>query len=122
MNDITVAEILALHEGILARDGGDARVLSEGNLHQTVFLANLARNPLSRAASVIYTLCAYPAFRDGNKRTAYEVAAKILEGAGHSFARNDPRCFTLMRGISDFTVEIEEIEACLRTIATPSPE
>nr|WP_320162638.1 Fic family protein [uncultured Methanoregula sp.] len=113
MHDLTVEEILAIHAGIMARDGGDARVLSEGNLHQLVFQANLMPDPLPRAAAALYSLCAYKVFRDGNKRTARAVAEMILAEGGRTFPGNDSRCFALMQGIMDFTVEIGEIEEYL---------
>lgn len=110
MHDLTVEEIIATHAEIMARDGGDTRVLSEANLHQVIFQANLITDPRARAAAVIYMLCAYPAFREGNKRTAQAVAGRILAESGFAFAGSDPRCFALMQGVMDFTVEIDEIE------------
>jgi prophage maintenance system killer protein len=117
MDDLTVEQIVAIHAGIMTRDGGDARVLSEGNLHQLVFRANLLPDPITRAASALYSLCAYPAFRDGNKRTAQALSERILAEGGFSLPGDDPRCFALMQGVIDFTVEIEEIEQYLRNNA-----
>jgi len=69
MQDLTLETIIAIHDGILAKDGGDSRVLSEGNLLQLVFRANLTGDPLKRAALVFYSLCAFPVFRTGNRRS-----------------------------------------------------
>ncbi|WP_321504920.1 Fic family protein [uncultured Methanoregula sp.] len=117
MHDLTLEEILAIHAGIMAQDGGDTRVLSEGNLHQTIFRANLPEDPFARAATAFYSLAAYPAFRDGNKRTAQAVAEKILAGEGYTLPDNDPGWGTMSRGIMDFTVEIGEIEEYFRKTA-----
>ena len=119
MHDLTVEQVLAIHAGIMARDGGDARVLSEGNLHQMVFQANLLPEPVVRAATAMYFLCAYPAFRDGNKRTAHAVAGMILEEEGLTLPADDPGGITLMQGVMDFTVEAEDIEQYIRTVAVP---
>ena len=57
MQDLAVDQIIALHGEIIARDGGDGRLLSEGNLHQLVFRANLIPEPVPRAAFTFY--CSY---------------------------------------------------------------
>ncbi|MFA4861750.1 Fic family protein [Methanoregula sp.] len=119
MHDLTVEQLLAIHAGIMTRDGGDARVLSEGNLHQMVFQANLLTEPLARAASAMYFLCAYPAFREGNKRTAQAVAGVILAEEGLALPTDDPRGIALLQGVMDFTVETEDIEHYIRTVAEP---
>nr|WP_319376747.1 Fic family protein [uncultured Methanoregula sp.] len=111
MDDLTVEEILALHAGIMARDGGDDRVLSEANLHQAVFHVNLQPDPFARAATIVYLLCAFKAFREGNKRTAQAVAGRILADAGYKIKPDDSRCIALMQGVIDFIVETDEIEA-----------
>jgi len=116
MDDLTVEEILALHAGIMARHGGDDRVLSEANIHQAVFHVNLQPDPFARAATVVYLLCAYKAFRDGNKRTAQAIAERILADVGCNVNSDDSRCITLMQGVIDFVVETDEIEAYFREV------
>jgi prophage maintenance system killer protein len=116
MADLTVEEILAFHAGIMARDGGDARVLSEANLHQAIFHANLQPDPIDHAATLLYLLCAYKAFRDGNKRTAQAAAEWILTDAGYQVKSEDPRCIVLMQGIMDFVIDTDEIVAYFREV------
>ena len=67
MDELTVESIIALHTGIMDRDGGDARLLSEASLYQMVFQANLTDAVFRRAACVLYWLCSYPVFREGNR-------------------------------------------------------
>jgi prophage maintenance system killer protein len=115
MDELTVEQILTLHTRIMAGDGGDARLLSEPNLHQLVFRANLVPDVFRRAALVLFTLCAYPAFRDGNRRTAHALASRILEQEQYLLAPDDPRVAGLLAGVAAYTVELEEIEQWLRT-------
>jgi prophage maintenance system killer protein len=113
MQYLTLETILEIHDGIMARDGGDSRVLSEGNLHQIVFRANLLEETHKRAATVLYSLCAYPAFREGNRRTALCLAEMILASDG---GQVDIPCETfrdLVKGIDEFAVEIEDVEQFL---------
>ncbi|MEN6610050.1 MAG: Fic family protein [Methanoregulaceae archaeon] len=114
MDDLTVERVLAVHERILAVDGGDARLLSEPNLHQLVFRANLVPDVFRRAALVLFTLTAYPAFREGNKRTAAVLAAGILGQEQHRLEPGDARLWELLAGVTAFTTEPEDIEAWLR--------
>jgi prophage maintenance system killer protein len=114
MNDLTVEQIISVHKGIMEKDGGDTRMLSEAGLHQMVFLANLIDEVYHRASFALYTLCAYPAFREGNKRTALLTASHILGQEGYHLPPDDIRLAGLLRGIISFTVELEEIEQWLR--------
>jgi prophage maintenance system killer protein len=113
MQDISLDMIVTIHDGIMINDGGDRRVLSEANLHQIVFRANLTGDPHKRAASVLYSLCAFPAFREGNRRTALRLAETILaaEGSRAGIPCEDFR--TLVKGIDEFTIEIEDVEQFL---------
>ncbi|MFA4877517.1 MAG: Fic family protein [Methanoregula sp.] len=114
MDDLTIEKILAIHSEIMVQDGGDRRVLFEGNLHQVVFQANLQQDPFTRAAITLYSLCAYHAFRDGNKRTARAVAEWILADAGYILPKDDSCGSALMQGVMNFTTEPEEIEEYFR--------
>jgi prophage maintenance system killer protein len=115
MDELTVEQILTLHTRIMAGEGGDARLLSEPNLHQLVFRANLVPDVFRRAAIVLFSLCAYPAFRDGNKRTAHALAGHILAQEQYLLAPDDTRVAGLLAGVASYTVEPEDIELWLRT-------
>jgi hypothetical protein len=112
MQDLAVDPVITLHGAIIARDGGDGRHLSEGNLHQLVFRANLIPEPIPRAAFVFYALIAYPAFREGNEAVARELAAQILEGGGYRWDTDDNGELAMLgEGILAFTVELEDAGA-----------
>jgi hypothetical protein len=112
MQDLQVDQIIALHTAIIARDGGDNRIISEGNLYQLVFQANLIPETIPRAAAVFYSVIAYPAFREGNVRTAHELAARILAEGGYCIDNvHKPAIRHLADGILAFTTEPEDIEA-----------
>ncbi|NMB78886.1 MAG: hypothetical protein GYA23_07295 [Methanomicrobiales archaeon] len=121
MQDLSVDRIIALHDTIIRRDGGDRRVLTEANLHQVVFQANLFSEVIPRAAFCFYALIAYPAFRQGNCRTAKALAEDVLSDNGYSFDSTGSEALTsLARGILDFSVEPEEIEAWMAAHAEKS--
>lgn len=118
MDDLTVEQIIAIHKALMAKDGRDARLLSEPNLHQLVFSANLIPDACRRAALALLFMRAYPAFRDGNKRTAHALASLILGNEGYCLAPDDERVAGLFAGVASYTVEPEDIEAWLRRHAT----
>lgn len=114
MQEITAATIIAMHDAILREDGGDDRIICEGILQEVVFQANLQEDRISRTATVFWSLCAYPAFREGNKRTAYRLAESILSMDKTPVSLPCEEIRTLTLGINAFTVEIEDVERVLR--------
>ncbi len=115
MQDLALETILALHAGIMAECGGDDRLLSEGNLHQLVFRANLMDDLHGRAAFVFWSLCAFPAFREGNRRTARRLAETILASGGDQIDLPCEELRRLAQGIETFTVETGDVEQFLRS-------
>jgi prophage maintenance system killer protein len=118
MQDLLVDQIITIHEAIIARDGGDGRLLSEGNLYQVVFQANLMADTIPRAAFTLYYFAAYPAFREGNRRVARELAAQILASGGYDIDPADETQIDQMwEGVLSFTTELQDIETWLTTHA-----
>jgi prophage maintenance system killer protein len=110
MEDLTVEQVIAIHTRIIGRDGGDSRIISEANLHQMVFRANLIPECVPRAAFTFYSLCAYPAFREGNSGTALTVTEQVLASGGYRITGETTGIMALADGILAFTAEPEEVE------------
>jgi prophage maintenance system killer protein len=113
MENLTVGQVEAIHTGIMAEETGDCRILSEANLHQLVFHANLIPECVPRAAFIFYYLCAYPAFREGNIRTALAVTEHALASGGYRLTGEKAGIMAFAGGILAFTIEPEEIEQWL---------
>jgi prophage maintenance system killer protein len=113
MEDLTVEQVEAIHNRIIEEGKGDSRIISEANLHQMVFQANLIREVVPRGAFIFYSLCAFPAFRQGNFRTALAVTTQVLETEGYRITGDEAGIITLAEGICEFTTEPEEIEQWL---------
>ncbi|MGB9175584.1 MAG: hypothetical protein WCB46_02465 [Methanoregula sp.] len=113
MEDLTVGQVEAIHHRIMMAKKGDCRVLSEANLHQLVFRANLIPECVPRAAFIFYSLCAYPAFREGNTATALAVMEQALASGGYRLTGDKAGILALAEGIRAFTTEPEEIEQWL---------
>ena len=114
MKVLTVDRIIGCHRDHIARCGGDGRIISEANLHELVFRANLVKDPIIRASLVLYSLVAYPAFREGNEAAGLALAEAILEEEGYSL---DPAGLSglsrLADGVREFSADLPDIEAWL---------
>lgn len=123
MEDLTVELLEKIHAGLVAEEGGDCRVLSEANLHQLVFRANLITECVPRAAFVFYSLCAYPAFCGGNAQIALLLTEQVLASGGYRITGENAGIMALVQGILEFTTEPEDIEEwlCKNVIAIRIP-
>ena len=117
MDELTAESIIALHTGIIERDGGDARLLSEAGLHQMVFQANLTDTVFRRAACVLYWLITYPVFREGNRQTALLATGIVLASEGYEADLESEDMVQLTKSIGSFTAGMDDIEDWLRTHA-----
>jgi prophage maintenance system killer protein len=113
MEDLTVEMVEAIHDRIMTAERGDCLILSEANLHQMVFGANLIPACVPRAAFIFYSLCAYPAFREENSGTALAVTEQVLASGGYRITGEKAGIMALAEGIVAFTTEPEEIERWL---------
>jgi hypothetical protein len=113
MEDLTVEQVEAIHTRVMGEVKGDCRVLSEANLHQMVFHANLIPECIPRAAFIFYFLCAFPAFREGNSGTALAVSEQVLLSGGCRISGEKAGIMALAAGIVTFTREPQEIEQWL---------
>jgi prophage maintenance system killer protein len=113
MEDLTVEQVEIIHTRIITEEKGDPRVLSEANLHQLVFRANLIPECVPRAAFIFYFLCAFPAFREGNFGTALAVTEQVLASEGNRITGTEAGIRALAEGIVAFITEPEEVEQWL---------
>lgn len=113
MEDLTVVLVEAIHSRIIAEGKGDSRIVSEANLYQMVFHANLIPEVISRAAFIFYSLCAFPAFREGNFRTAMAMTERVLASERYHITGEKAPLIAFAEGIREFTTEPEEIEQWL---------
>ncbi len=114
MEDLTTGTVESLHREILRNSGGDTRIIAEAVLHQLVFRANTLPDCVDRAAFVFWYLCAYPAFREGNLRTACAVAEHVLASGMLRIAGPPEEIRTLAHGIATYRTEPEDVSAWMR--------
>lgn len=109
----TLAEVLRLHEILIARFGGSQGVRDLGLLEsalmrpQTGYYASLSL----QAAALLQSLCQNHAFVDGNKRVAFAVTAIFLRMNGYRLSV-DPD-----NGESFLIKDVIQRKASIETIA-----
>jgi prophage maintenance system killer protein len=110
MDDLTADDIIAIHSRHIAVEGGDARILSEANIHQLVFRVNLSGEVFHQAALILFSFCAYPPFREGNVQTALCIIKKIFSKYRYRVIFNEVELSDLVKGVESFSLEIEDLE------------
>ena len=120
--ELSVDQIITLHRGIIARDGGDNRIISEANLLQLVFRANSEEDPLRKAALILYSLVAYPSFREGNTGTGIALAGIVLKEHGYSLGPDaGEELVQLAAGVAAFDADLPDIETWFDSHARKQP-
>jgi death-on-curing protein len=116
-------EVIALHERVIAEDGGESGILNPSALEAALFAPQhywyYASGPSIVGAAVIYIhrLCFCHAFFDGNKRTALGAGMTFLDLNGLKLPRY-PHAADLMIGVALKEISQEELEAILLDFAS----
>jgi death on curing protein len=120
---LTLEEVLALHDALLARFGGSAGVRDPGLLEsalarpQTGYYATLSL----QAAALLQSLCQNHAFLDGNKRVAFAATAIFLRLNRHRLVvdADEGERFLIQRAIVG-RADLDEIAGWLEAHLRPA--
>lgn len=110
MINLTVEEIIRLHEKLICRTGGMRGIKDAGLLESAVYGAMQAYDeieayptPAERAARLAFALTMNHPFADGNKRTGILVMLMTLRANGVAIAYTQHELIKLGYGIADGT-------------------
>jgi death on curing protein len=113
---ITKEMVLVMHEDLIRTGGQVHGILCEGTVDYIVEEINFVPGVYAKAAWALF-MSRYHPFFDGNKRTAFVLAATILKMSGHYLGRQDEdEIITALQQISNTEKECEIgcIEAWLK--------
>lgn len=116
MVQITKEMVLVMHEDLIRTGGQVHGILCEGTVDYIVEEINFVPGVYAKAAWALYMSRHHP-FYDGNKRTAFVLAATILKMSGHYLGRKDEdEIIDALQRISDTEkeCEIDRIEEWLK--------
>lgn len=116
---LSLSEILAVHEKLLALFGGASGIRDNGLLESAL---GRPRNLWVYEGADLFALAAAyadgivnnHAFVDGNKRTGFIAAALFLETNGCKFRASEDQAVTMTLGLADKTVSATDYSQWLR--------
>jgi death-on-curing protein len=120
-------DALALHDRLLALDGGAAGVRNIGLLqsalarHQQLHAYGDAPDNIDMAAAYTVGIVRNHPFVDGNKRTGFVVGVLFLELNGHRFTASEEGATQAVLGLAARTIDEASFTRWLRANVSPSP-
>ena len=117
---------LAIHDELIVQFGGLTGLRDEGLLLSALVrpeqTAHGRPDCASLAAIYAVSIAKNRAFTDGNKRTAFSVAATFLELNGFLLSLPEPEAVILTLDIAKGKIEEHEVAAILRSNCSPIEE
>jgi len=120
-------DALALHDRLLALDGGAAGVRNVGLLQsalarpQQLHAYGDAPDTIDMAGAYMVGIVRNHPFVDGNKRTAFVVGVLFLEINGHRFTATEEDATQAVLGLADRTIDEAAFIRWLRADVSRSP-
>ena len=120
-------DALALHDRLLALDGGAAGVRNAGLLHSALARPKQlhaygdAPDHVDMAAAYTVGIVRNHPFVDGNKRTAFVVGVLFLELSGHRFIASEEDVTQAVMGLAAGTMDEASFTRWLRANVSHSP-
>jgi len=118
---LSVEQVIAIHERMIAEFGGKGGVRDHGLLESAATMPAAAfggaflHNDLpSMAAAYLFHICRAHAFLDGNKRTALAASEVFLQVNGFRLAASDDEVVELVLGVAAGKVSKDETTAFYR--------
>jgi death-on-curing protein len=120
MRYLTLAEVLHIHEGVLAQSGGlfgvrDLAALESALSQPKASAGGTDAYPslVEKAAALCYSLCSNHPFIDGNKRVAHAAMEVFLLLNGNEIRASVDEQERLMLGVASGSVDREQLAAWL---------
>jgi len=114
---ITRDVVVSIHDDLIKTTGGAPGVLCEGTIDYLVDRIN-AESDVFRKATWALCIAHFHPFYDGQKRTAFTLAAIILRTYGYHFDRNDDdEIFDALHKIANYECAPSRVERWLKRIS-----
>jgi len=113
MEDLTVEKIIEMHDILIDGFGGTPGILYQATLEYLVYQVNREKDPIRKAALVLFYIASEHPFIDGNKRTAFVAAENILGVLGQLgmyIDDNENEVVRFMLEVAKYNIDINGIE------------
>jgi death-on-curing protein len=117
MEDLTVEKIIEMHDILIDGFGGTPGILSRGTLDFLVYRVNKEKDPIRKAALVLFYVASEHPFIDGNKRTAFVAAENVLGILGQlgMYIDDDENgVVNFMLRVAKYQADVNDIEKWIR--------
>lgn len=115
---LTVEQVLAIHDRVIAEFGGETGVLDQGLLESGVGIpaaqfegAFLHEDLAAMAAAYLFHICRNHPFMDGNKRTALAAAEVFLVLNGRQLQATNQQVCQLVQAVAAGDIGKEQVTA-----------
>ena len=120
---LTLVEVLAIHDRLLAEFGGASGIRDPGGLESALFRPQTGYydDVVAEAAALLESLLVNHPFMDGNKRTAFAVADIFLRLNGHRIVASSDDAYEAVVGALEVSEgRFTRLEAWLRAHVVPT--
>ncbi|HPY73630.1 MAG: type II toxin-antitoxin system death-on-curing family toxin [Methanothrix sp.] len=116
MIEMTPEMVISIHDDLIQMEGGTLGILNRGTLDCLVDRINRAQGVFEKATWALCIAKFHP-FYDGQKRTAFTLAAIILRSYGYYLSRTDEEeIYDALIRISEYKCNTRQIELWLKRI------
>jgi len=114
--EITVDEVVKIHDKIIEETGGHSGIISYGNLDFIVSRMKIAKIIERKAAILFYGILTAHPFLDGNKRTAIVSLDSFLRGNNRKIMVSDDELWDIAHRASEEKLKFEDVVNWFRKI------
>ncbi len=125
---LTIEEVLAIHQKMIERYGGDPTIRDLGLIDSAVMMPQqsfageyIHPSVPSMAAAYWFHLCSNHGFGDGNKRTAVGAALVFLDVNGHGLALTVDELEQITLDVAGSRLDKERLTELFEAAIQPSP-
>lgn len=112
--DISVENIIEIHDYAIQRWGGLPGMRDESILHHLVQAVKEEHDPVNKTALILHTIATLRPFRDGNGTTAFLAADNQFASYGFSFDTSDGEVYEFVSMVADNQKTLQDVKKWTR--------
>lgn len=115
MSDLSVENILEIHNEIIGEYGGTYGVRDLATIENLIYYRmSQSAGVIVKSAIALHSICTEHPFVDGNKRTAFVIADNLLKEGGYNIHATNSEVVDFMLKVAEYTQTVESVEKWLK--------
>lgn len=124
MNYLELQEVLDIHDLILTRTGGLKGVRNKNAIEYSISDLRVFNEEVypylhDKASNLMFNLCRYHLFNDGNKRTAHACTEIYLMKNGYELIEKDSIQEDILNKVAEGSIKKDQLSMWVKSIMTP---